>query len=151
MISIGIAMVSNGTISVAMMTASTTSRPRHFMNTKAKAASEQTKSDSTTVTPVTSTELKMKVADRRPLEGAEVVVERDVPDRQEGAQARGVGQQLRVRLQRRHHHEEQREDEDHRPEDQERIAPGPVPGHAPSMVTLCPSFDGRHHFFSRVR
>ena len=61
-ISIGMAMVSNGTISVAMMIASTTSRPRHFMKTKAKAAIEQTKSDSTTVTAVTKTELKMKVA-----------------------------------------------------------------------------------------
>jgi hypothetical protein len=45
-ISIGMAMVSNGTISVAMMMASTRSRPRHFRKTKANAASEQTKSDS---------------------------------------------------------------------------------------------------------
>ena len=83
-ISIGMAMVSNGTISVAMMTASTRSRPRHFRKTKEKAASEQTKSDSTTVTPVTSTELKMKSRDRRALEGGEIVGERDVADRQEG-------------------------------------------------------------------
>ena len=58
----GIAIVSKGTISVATMAASTISRPRHLRNTKAKPASEQTKSESTTVTPVTSTELKMKVA-----------------------------------------------------------------------------------------
>ena len=60
-ISIGIAIVSKGTISVAMMTASTMSRPFQFRKTKAKAPSEQTNSDSPTVTRVTKTELKMKV------------------------------------------------------------------------------------------
>src|SRR5690606_22151599 len=37
----------------------------------------------------------------RAAEGGKVVVETDIPNRQEGPQARGVRQQLRVRLQRR--------------------------------------------------
>ncbi len=45
-----------------MMIDSSTSRPRQFRNTNEKAASEQMKSDRMTVSPVTRTELKTKVA-----------------------------------------------------------------------------------------
>ncbi len=55
-------MVSNGTISVARMIDSSRSRPRQFRKTKLNAASEQMNSDSSTVVPVTRTELKTKVA-----------------------------------------------------------------------------------------
>jgi hypothetical protein len=55
-------MVSNGTISVARMIDSATSRPFQPMKTKENAAIEQNSSDSTTVTPVTMTEFRMNSA-----------------------------------------------------------------------------------------
>ncbi|MNY31386.1 hypothetical protein D3C86_1655490 [compost metagenome] len=58
----GTAMVSKGMMSVARMTEKSTSFPRQFKKVKAKAASEPSIRARKTVTPVTSTELNMKVA-----------------------------------------------------------------------------------------
>jgi hypothetical protein len=58
----GIAIVSNGTISVARITVRMKSRPLHPMKTKANAAIEQASSERITVTPVTSTEFMMNRA-----------------------------------------------------------------------------------------
>jgi hypothetical protein len=54
-------MVSKGMMSVARMIESKRPRPFQLRKTKEKAASEQMKSDNSTVTPVTITELITKV------------------------------------------------------------------------------------------
>jgi hypothetical protein len=56
----GIAIDSKGTMKVASTTARNTLRPGNSRNTKANAAIEHSASDSTIVTAVTITELKMK-------------------------------------------------------------------------------------------
>ncbi len=59
-ISSGTAMVSKGMIRVATMADRITFRHFHSRNTKENAAREQRKSDRSTVTPVTNTELNTK-------------------------------------------------------------------------------------------
>jgi hypothetical protein len=106
-ISIGTAIVSKGTISVAMMMERTIDLPRNCRKAKEKDSHEDRVED--------------EKPDRRALKGAEIVIKRHIADWQEGVERGRVPQQLRVRLERAYHHEDDREDEDQRHEDKQQV------------------------------
>ena len=79
----GSANVSNGTINVAMMAASTTRRPAHRIRDRANAAMLLIRMPRATVTAETQHRVDQEPRRRHPVEHPAVVVQRQLPDRQD--------------------------------------------------------------------